>query len=94
MMSSEPDVLVRLVDRIQAVVDKAGGLDAKEVADVLRGAQDRGLSRSIIAQFLTISCIRGDVSEVFAWATVLSHVEGKRPARDTQLEVMHLIDRQ
>ena len=94
MMKGEPDVLVRLVDRIQAVVDRPGGLDATEVASILSGMKDKGLSRAILAQFLASSCINGDVSEVFAWAAVLSHVEGKRPARDAQREVMHLIDRQ
>ena len=92
MMNGNPDVLLRLVERIQSVVDKPGGLDARQVADVLRGVRDKDLSRAILAQFLASSCTRGDVSEVFAWATVLSHVEGRRPARDVQREARHVID--
>lgn len=91
-MNGNPDVLLRLVERIQSVVDKPGGLDARQVADVLRGVRDKDLSRAILAQFLASSCTRGDVSEVFAWATVLSHVEGRRPARDVQREARHVID--
>ena len=91
-MNGNPEVLLRLVERIQTVVDKPGGLDARQVADVLRGVRDKDLSRAILAQFLADSCIRGDVSEVFAWATVLSHVEGRRPARDVQREARHVID--
>lgn len=91
-MNGNPDVLLRLVERIQSVVDKPGGLDARQVADVLRGVQDKDLSRAIVAQFLADSCVKGDVSEVFAWATVLSHVEGRRPARDVQREARHVID--
>lgn len=92
MVKGNPDVLLRLVECIQSVVDKPGGLDARQVADVLRSVQDKDLSRAILAQFLADSCVRGDVSEVFGWATVLSHVEGRRPARDVQLEARHVID--
>ena len=87
--ASEP--LMGLMERITAVVDTPGGLDAKEVASILLEVKDKGLRRLILAQFLVSACTKGDVSEVVAWAVVLSHVEGQLPARDVQLEAMHLM---
>lgn len=91
MMNDRAELLMSLVERIGAVVDKPGGLDAREVASVLKELDDKDLSRSILAQFMASACIRGDVSEVVAWAVVMSHVEGKLPAKDVQMEAMHLM---
>ncbi len=90
-MGDGSDMLMHLVERITAVTDKPGGLDAKEVASVLLELKDRRLIRRVLAQFLASSCSKGDVSEVVAWAVVLSHVEGKRPAADVQIEARHLM---
>ena len=90
-MKNASDILMGLVERITAVTDKPGGLDAKEVASILLGVEDSDLRRMILGQFLVSACTKGDVSEVVAWAVVMSHVEGRRPAPDVQLEALHLI---
>ena len=90
-MKNASEILMGLVERITAVVDKPGGLDAKEVASILLDIKDQDLRRLILCQFLTSACSKGDVSEVVAWAVVMSHVEGKRPAADVQMEALHLI---
>lgn len=90
-MKDKAVLLMRLVERIGAIVDKPGGLDAREVATILKELDDKDLSRSILAQFMASACTRGDVSEVVAWAVVMSHVEGKLPAPDVQIEAAHLM---
>ena len=90
-MKNASEILMGLVDRITAVVDKPGGLDAKEVATILIELNDIGLRRMILGQFLASACTKGDVSEVVAWAVVMSHVEGRLPAPDVQIEALHLI---
>ena len=90
-MKNASEILMGLVERITTVVDKPGGLDAKEVASILLDIKDQDLRRLILSQCLVSACSKGDVSEVVAWAVVMSHVEGKRPAADVQMEALHLI---
>ena len=90
-MKDAAEILMGMVERITAVADKPGGLDAKEVASILLEVKDKDLRRMILSQFLVSACTKGDVSEVVAWAVVMSHVEGRRPAPDVQIEALHLI---
>lgn len=90
-MEGRSDMLLQFLERIKIATNKSGGLDAKEVASILNDIDDVSVRRAILAQFMLSACSKGDVSEVVAWAVVMSHMEGRRPARDVQHEALYLI---
>jgi hypothetical protein len=85
-------LLLRFAERIKVKTTDPTAMDSKEVASILLEIEDVGTRRLILAQFMVSACSKGDVNEVVAWAVVMSHMEGKRPAPDVQLEAMHLIN--
>ena len=82
---------VRVIERIKSATVDTSALNAKEVASILSEVGDVDLRRTIVARFMMDACTKGDVSEVVAWAVVMSHMEGVRPDPDVQVEAMHLI---
>jgi hypothetical protein len=92
IMSDSTDMLIRLSERIRCATSGTTGLDAKEVASILCEIEDVGARRMILSRFMATACCRGDVSEAVAWTVVMSHMEGRRPSADVQLEAKHLIN--
>jgi hypothetical protein len=90
-MKDVSDMLFRFSERVRIATKGSAGLDAKEVASILKEIEDVLVRRKILAQFLALACSKGDVSEVVAWAVVMSHMEGRRPTLDVQEAAKHLL---